>query len=292
MSLSATDASERVFPMAGGGVSMINAGVAGFGGKMGSLIARLIVEAPDMALAGALEDAAHPAIGKDAGEALGLDKSAVAVSSVIDEAFGACDVIIDFTFPEVTLKTAEFSSANGKAMVIGSTGFSAEQKKLIEFHAEKIPLVFAPNLSIGVNVLFKVVGMVASLLDESYDVEIVEAHHRLKKDAPSGTALALAQAIAKARKVDLDTHARYVRHGIIGQRPIGEIGIQTVRAGDIVGEHVVMFAGPGERIEITHKAHSRENFGRGALAAARWLLGRKPGLYSMMDVLGIHDEGR
>ena len=147
-------------------------------------------------------------------------------------------------------------------------------------------------MSIGVNVLFKIVHMVAGLLDESYDAEIVEAHHRMKKDAPSGTALALAEALARGRGVDLGNHARYERHGIIGARPAGEIGIQTVRAGDIVGEHMVMFAGGGERIEIAHKAHTRENFARGAVRAARWLAGRQPGLYGMMDVLGMSDEGR
>ena len=271
---------------------MIKAGIVGFGGRMGSLIARLILESPDIALSGALEDKAHPAIGRDAAEVLGRPKGKVLVTSDIEAAFSPCDVIIDFTFPEVTLKTSRYASENGKPMVIGTTGLSSEHKEIIAACASRIPIVLSPNMSIGVNVLFKVVGMVASLLDESYDAEIVESHHRLKKDAPSGTALALAQVIAKARGVDLEKRARYERYGAIGQRPTGEIGIQTVRAGDIVGEHVVMFAGGGERIEITHRAHSRENFARGALAAARWVMGRQPGLYSMMDVLGIKDEGR
>ncbi len=271
---------------------MIKTGVVGFGGRMGSLIARTIMDNPEFALEGALEDKAHPVIGKDVGEALAYPKTGIRVSSVIEDAFAASDCIIDFTFPEVTLKVCSYAADNGKAMVIGSTGFTEEQKKKIALFASKIPIVLSPNMSIGVNMLLKVVGMVAGLLDESYDAEIVEAHHRLKKDAPSGTALALAQAVAKGRGIELDSHARYERHGIIGVRPTGEIGIQTVRAGDIVGEHTVMFAGPGERIEITHKAHSRENFARGAIKAAAWVMGKQPGLYSMMDVLGISYEDR
>ncbi len=271
---------------------MINAGVVGFGGRMGSLIARTILDSPDFVLAGALEDNAHPFIGRDAGEALGCPKIGFKVTSSIEKAFASCDCIIDFTFPEVTLSTAKYASKNGKAMVIGSTGFTEEQKKKIQSFASKIAIVLSPNMSIGVNVLLKTVSMVAGILDESYDAEIVEAHHRLKKDAPSGTALALAQAVAKGRAIELAEHARYERYGIIGVRPKGEIGIQTVRAGDIVGEHMVMFAGPGERIEITHKAHTRENFARGAIKAAQWIMSKGPGLYSMMDVLGINHEDR
>jgi 4-hydroxy-tetrahydrodipicolinate reductase len=271
---------------------MIKTGIVGFGGRMGSLIARAILDGKDMTLAGALEDQAHPLVGRDAGEALGYPKAGVKVSSSLDKAFSGCDCIIDFTFPEVTMKTAEYAAAKGKSLVIGSTGFTAEQKDRIALYASKTPVVLSPNMSIGVNVLLKIVAMAAGLLDEGYDIEIVEAHHRLKKDAPSGTALALAQAAAKGRGTDLAGHARYERYGIIGVRPPGEIGIQTVRGGDIVGEHLVMFAGPGERIEIAHKAHTRENFARGALKAALWLHGKNPGLYTMMDVLGISHEDR
>ncbi|HVN70378.1 MAG TPA: 4-hydroxy-tetrahydrodipicolinate reductase [Desulfomonilia bacterium] len=271
---------------------MIKTGVVGFGGRMGSLIARTIMDSPDLVLEGALEDKAHPAVGRDVGEMLGSKKTGIKVAADLGEAFVSCDCIVDFTFPEVTLATLRYASEKGKSVVIGSTGFTEEQKKSVASSASMIPVVLSPNMSIGVNVLLNLVGMMAGLLDETYDVEIVEAHHRLKKDAPSGTALALAQAVARGRGVELDEHARYERHGIIGVRPQGEIGIQTVRAGDIVGEHVVMFAGPGERIEITHKAHSRENFARGALRAVRWLKGKGPGLYSMMDVLGISHENR
>lgn len=271
---------------------MIKAGVVGLGGRMGSLIARSLLESPDFVLAGALEDSAHPLIGRDACEILGGSPRGVVVASSMEDAFSQCECIIDFTFPEVTLDVCSFAAAAGKAMVIGSTGFTEEQKKRIEALSRAVPIVLSPNMSIGVNILLKIVSDVAGMLDESYDAEIVEAHHRLKKDAPSGTALALAQAVATGRGIALEDHARYERHGIIGARPKGEIGIQTVRAGDIVGEHVVMFAGPGERIEITHKAHSRENFARGAVRAAQWVTGRAPGMYSMMDVLGIGHEDR
>ena len=183
---------------------MIKAGVVGFGGRMGTLIARTILENPDFALAGALEDKAHPIIGKDAGEALGYPKTGVLAVSGIEEAFAACDCIIDFTFPEVTLKVCSYAAGNNKAMVIGSTGFTDEQKEKIALFASKIPIVLSPNMSIGVNMILKIVSMVAGLLDDSYDAEIVEAHHRLKKDAPSGTALALAQAVARGRGIELD----------------------------------------------------------------------------------------
>lgn len=267
-------------------------GIVGFGGRMGSLIARIVLEHPEMELAGALEVPSYPAMGRDAGEVLGQGPLGVKVTADMGEAFAPCACIIDFTFPEVTLRTARHAAETGKSMVIGSTGFTEDQTKVIASCARKIPVVMSPNMSIGVNVLFKIVRMVASLLDEGYDAEIVEAHHRMKKDAPSGTALALARELARGRGVDLERHARYERHGIIGARPTGEIGIQTVRAGDIVGEHLVMFAGNGERIEIAHKAHTRENFARGAVRAALWLAGKQPGLYSMMDVLGIGNEDR
>jgi len=271
---------------------MIKTGVVGFGGRMGTLIARILLDSPDLSLTGALEDKTHPLIGRDAGEVLGYPRTGAVVSAELNEAFDPCECIIDFTFPEVTLAVLKYAAEKGKAMVIGSTGFTAEQRKTAETLSKAIPVVLSPNMSIGVNVLLKIIREVSGLLDEGYDAEIVEAHHRLKKDAPSGTALALAQAVAKGRGVDLDKHACFERHGIIGVRPTGEIGIQTVRAGDIVGEHTVMFAGPGERIEITHKAHSRENFARGAAKAARWVMGKGPGLYSMMDVLGISHEDR
>ncbi len=266
---------------------MIHAGVVGIAGRMGSLIARGIVDADDMVLAGALEAGGHPLLGKDAGMVLGAGPLDTAITSRIEDAFCTCDIIVDFTLPVVTMETFRYAAAEGKKLIIGTTGFSDDELTEIRGCAGKIAVVMAPNMSIGVNVMFKAVSILAGLLGEDYDVEIVETHHRLKKDAPSGTALGLARAIAEAKGVDLADHARYERHGIIGARPDGEIGIQTLRAGDIVGDHTVLFAGNNERIEITHRAHSRQNFARGALRAVRWVSDREPGLYSMIDVLGL-----
>ena len=266
---------------------MIRTGVTGAAGRMGSLIIRGVMESGDMELVGALEAPDHPCIGSDVGAVIGGGQRGVKVSDTVEAAFSAADVIIDFTFPDATMKVAGYAASSGKAMVIGTTGFTDNESNLIRSHARKIPVVMAPNMSIGVNVMFKMVSMLASLLGDDYDVEIVEAHHRLKKDAPSGTAVGLARSVAQARGEDLKDLARYERHGMIGPRPRGEIGIQTVRAGDIVGDHTVFFAGNNERIEIVHRAHTRQNFAQGAIRAARWLVGREPGLYSMMDVLGL-----
>ncbi len=266
---------------------MIKAGVTGIGGRMGMLIARGIADAPDMELAGALEIAGHRLIGEDAGLAVGRQRCGCIVSDNPRAAFKNADVIIDFTFPEATLNLIATASEIKKAMVIGTTGLSDEQKNVLMSYASKVPFVFSPNMSIGVNVMFRVVEELTRLLGDSYDIEIVEAHHRLKKDAPSGTALGLAQSIARAREVSLKDKARFERYGIIGERPDGEIGIQTVRAGDIVGDHTVYFAGRGERIELKHQAHSRENFAAGAIKATRWVAGKAPGAYTMFDVLGI-----
>lgn len=271
---------------------MIAVGVVGVGGRMGSLIARGVLESDRLTLGGALEMPGHPFLGRDVGEVTGKLPQGVLISAEHTTAFGGCDVIIDFTTPAATLELAAFAVANSKALVVGTTGFSDKQRITLLQCGTSIPLVFSPNMSIGVNVLFKVVGDLTALLGETYDIEIVEAHHRLKKDAPSGTAKGLALAIAKARGVELEKVARYERQGIIGERPLGEIGIQTVRAGDIVGDHTVYFAGGGERIEVTHRAHSRENFARGALRAAQWVADKRPGVYTMMDVLGLSDEDR
>jgi 4-hydroxy-tetrahydrodipicolinate reductase len=259
---------------------------------MGSTIGRIVLDTPDMALAGAMEAASHPAVGRDAGEVLGARAVGVMVSADVREAFDKCQCIVDFSTPEVTLEVARYAFDARRAMVIGTTGLTERDMEVVSSYASGIPIVYSPNMSMGVNVMFRVVEEIARILDESYDAEIVEAHHRMKKDAPSGTALALARSLAKGRGVDLESRARYERRGAIGERPEGEIGIQTIRAGDIVGDHTVIFAGPGERIEITHRAHTRENFARGALRAARWVVGRAPGLYSMMDVLEVGDGDR
>ena len=266
---------------------MIHAGVVGIAGRMGSLLAQGIVDAEDMELSGALEAQGHPVLGKDAGTLIGKDLQGVEISCGFADAFDSCDVIIDFTLPEVTVEIARYAQQNTKHLVLGTTGFDEDQLSVIRRCANDVPVVMAPNMSIGVNVMFKVAAILTQLLGEDYDIEIFEAHHKLKKDAPSGTALGLARSIAEVKGVRLEDHACYGRHGIIGVRPEGEIGIQTLRAGDIVGDHTVLFAGNNERIEIKHQAHSRQNFANGALRAARWLKGKNPGLYSMIDVLGL-----
>ncbi len=266
---------------------MIRTGVTGAAGRMGSLIIRSVVESEDMEIAGALEVPSHPCIGSDVGVVIGGGQRGIRISDALEAAFETTDVIIDFSFPEATVKAARYAASAGKAMVIGTTGFTDDETEQIRSCAQDIPMVAAPNMSIGVNVMFKVASLLTSLLGEDYDVEIVETHHRLKKDAPSGTAMGLARAVAQARGEELRDLARYERHGMIGPRPKGEIGIQTVRAGDIVGDHTVYFAGNNERIEITHRAHTRQNFAQGAIRAARWIQGKAPGLYTMMDVLGL-----
>jgi 4-hydroxy-tetrahydrodipicolinate reductase len=261
--------------------------VAGAGGRMGGRIIQLISESVDMTVSGALEKAGHPAVGQDLGEWLGIGKMGLPVVDDLAGLLPAGDVIIDFTFHTASLENMKKAAAARKPMVIGSTGFSAEERKALEGWSREIPCVLAPNMSVGVNALFKVVGEVARILGDGYDIEILETHHKMKKDAPSGTALKLAQVLAQARNLDLEQAAVYERKGIIGERRADEIGIQTFRAGDIVGEHTILFGGMGERIEITHRAHSRDTFARGALRAAHWVLDKPPGLYDMQDVLGL-----
>jgi 4-hydroxy-tetrahydrodipicolinate reductase len=266
---------------------MVYAAVAGIAGRMGSRIGQLIRETEGIELVGGFERTDHPAVGKDLAEVLGGASMARGVASRIEDVLDDADVIIDFTSASVSLKNLGIAAARKKAMVIGSTGFSAGQIDEARKLAAEVPCVLAPNMSRGVNVLFKIVADVARLLGDDFDVEIVEAHHRFKKDAPSGTALKLADVAAGALNRDLREVGVYARHGLIGERPSREIGIQTVRAGDIVGEHTVIFAGMGERIELTHRAHNRDNFARGAVHAALWVVGRPPGLYDMQSVLGI-----
>jgi 4-hydroxy-tetrahydrodipicolinate reductase len=266
---------------------MIKIGIAGAAGKMGSRIAALSKEYEGIQLAAAFERAEHKDVGRDIGTIIGIGETGVRLSDGIEKIIDTVDMIIDFTSVESTKQNLSAASAKGKAMVIGTTGLSGEDMKEIGSLAKSIPCVMASNMSLGVNLLLKVLHDVAKVLGDDYDVEIVEAHHRLKKDAPSGTALKMAQVIAEAVDRKLDEVAVYARKGIIGQRTKKEIGIQTVRAGDIVGEHTVLFGGLGERIEITHKASSRDTFARGALRAALWLSGKPAGLYDMQDVLGL-----
>jgi 4-hydroxy-tetrahydrodipicolinate reductase len=266
---------------------MVRASVAGIAGRMGSRIAALIDAADGIELAGGFEHPEHPRIGDDLGAVLGGPLRNQVVARDISELIDDCDVVIDFTSAAASLNHLAKASAKGRPMVIGSTGFSIDQLEEARKLAARASCVLSPNMSVGVNVLFKVVQDVARLLGDDFDVEIVEAHHRMKKDAPSGTALKLGQQLAAALNRDLDQVGVFSRHGLIGERARKEIGIQTVRGGDIVGEHTVIFAGTGERIEVTHRAHSRDNFATGAIRAALWVVGKPAGLYDMMDVLGI-----
>jgi len=266
---------------------MVRIGIAGAAGKMGSRITALSKEYDGLQLTGAFERKGHRDLGKDIGILAGIGELGLALSERIEEIIDNVDMIVDFTSVDSTKENLWTAAARGKAMVIGTTGFTKEDINEIRPLTDKIPCVMASNMSLGVNLLLKVLADVARILGDDYDVEIVEAHHRLKKDAPSGTALKMAQIIADAVNRNLDEVAVYSRKGIIGQRTRKEIGIQTVRAGDIVGEHTVLFGGLGERIEITHKASSRDTFARGAFKAALWLADKPAGLYDMQDVLGL-----
>jgi 4-hydroxy-tetrahydrodipicolinate reductase len=266
---------------------MVNIGIAGAAGRMGSRIAALSGDYEGLRLAGAFERKGHKDSGRDIGLLAGSGENGVPLAESLDEIIDKVDLIIDFTSVESTKENLRAAAGKGKAMVIGTTGFSTEDIKEIEAVSKSIPCVMASNMSLGVNLLLKVLHDVAGALGDDYDVEIVEAHHRMKKDAPSGTAMKMAQVIANALDRNLDEVAVFARKGIIGARTKREIGIQTIRAGDIVGEHTVIFGGLGERVEITHKASSRDTFARGALKAALWLAGKPAGLYDMQDVLSL-----
>jgi 4-hydroxy-tetrahydrodipicolinate reductase len=266
---------------------MVKVVVAGAGGRMGGRLVALIKESASLQLVGASERKGHPSVGVDAGEVAGCGRLGVAVTDDLTEPADRADVLIDFTTPAATLSNLAVMAARRKAMVIGTTGLSAEQLAELRQQAKSIPCVFAPNMSVGVNIILKVIAQVARALGEDYDIEVIEAHHRLKKDAPSGTAFKIAQVLAEATGRDLDAVAAYGRKGMIGERKKGEIGMQVIRAGDIVGDHTVLFGGMGERIEITHRAQSRDTFARGALRAAQWVVKQPPGLYDMQDVLGL-----
>lgn len=249
-------------------------------GRMGSTLVRLAQEDPELELAGVVE---RP--GLEAGlEALGC-----VVGNSLEEVLAKLSdvVVIDFTTPEVSVDTAKTVAAMGHRAVIGTTGLNAEQTAQIRTAAEQAPILWAPNMSVGVNVLLRLLPRLVRMLGPAYDLEMVELHHKAKKDAPSGTAVKLAQCLAETKGWDYDRTKRYCRDGIIGARPEQEIGVQTIRGGDVVGDHTVYFLGPGERIEVTHRAHSRETFAQGALRAAKWLAGQKPGgLYAIADMLG------
>jgi len=259
--------------------------IAGSGGRMGRTLIEAVTSAADMQLSAALEQHNSPFLGKDAGEFIGV-RLGVSISDDIDKALSVSDVMIDFTRPEGTLEHLEYCRRKGVNAVIGTTGFSAEGKQAIEAASRDIAIMFAPNMSVGVTVTLKLLELAGRALNDGYDIEIIEAHHRHKVDAPSGTALKLGEVVAKASGRSLDD-AIYGREGITGERDPKTIGFATVRGGDIVGDHTVLFAGIGERIEITHRATSRANFAAGAVRAARFLASKTNGLYDMQDVLGF-----
>jgi len=262
-------------------------GVVGCAGRMGRTILREVLETPGMELAGGCERPGHPDAGRDLGELAGSGPLGLMVGEDVPALARASDVLIEFTLPEATLGHARTAAAIGVPMVIGTTGFTPEQEAELERLAGRIPIVRAPNMSIGVNLLLALVETVARTLDAGFDVEILEMHHRHKVDAPSGTALALGRAVAAGRGVDLEAVRVDCRSGHTGPRPEGAIGFAVLRGGDVVGDHTVIFAGPGERIELTHRASDRRIYARGAIRAARWVVGKPPGLYGMREVLGL-----
>ncbi len=266
---------------------MIKVAVTGAAGRMGGRIITLVTEAEGLEVAGAVEMAGHTGLGDDAGYVAGCGDLGVAITDSLEQALANADVLIDFTWPEVTLANAEVCAKLGKAMVVGTTGLAPEQRDVITRVAESTPVVFAPNMSVGVNVCFKLLKDMAKTLGEGFDVEIVELHHNKKKDSPSGTAVRMGEIVADALDRDYNQVANYHREGMCGERTQEEIGMQTVRGGDIIGEHTVYFIGMGERIELTHRAMSRDMFARGAVRAAGWLGGKEAGLYDMQDVLGL-----
>ncbi len=261
--------------------------VHGAAGRMGRRIIALSQEDKDLTVVGALEAPGHGELGRDVGILAGVGEIGVLLRDSLGEVEHDFDVLVDFSVPSASVDMAREAGRRTKAMVIGTTGLSHQQRKEIETHAARCACVMAPNMSVGVNVLFRVVEHVARILGTGFDVEVIEAHHRFKADAPSGTALRLAEAIARVRSQDLSDHAVYGRVGRPGPRRSEEIGILALRGGDIVGEHTVMFVGMGERIELSHRAHSRDNFAYGALRAAKWVITQPPGIYDMMNVLGL-----
>lgn len=260
--------------------------ITGCSGRMGRALLEAMAGATDLRLVAALDRAGSPSLGRDAGELAGAPLG-VPISDDVGAAVQDADVMIDFTRPEATLNHLAACHQAGVAMVIGTTGFDAGGRQAIAQASADIPIVFAPNMSVGVNLVFKLLDTAARVLAEGYDVEIIEAHHRHKVDAPSGTALRMGEVIAQALQRDLKTCAVYGREGVSGERHAQTIGFATVRGGDIVGDHTALFAGIGERLEITHKASSRMTFALGALRAARFLADKAKGLYDMQDVLGL-----
>jgi 4-hydroxy-tetrahydrodipicolinate reductase len=273
--------------MLNGETSMVKAILAGAAGRMGTRITSMICQNADIELAAAFERSDHPRMNEDAGLLSGVGELGVRIVGSISDVIDQGEVLIDFTAPQATLENLRAAASKGVAMVIGTTGFTADALREVQRLALKTRVVMSPNMSVGVNVIFKIAGEMARILGKDYDMEILETHHRLKRDAPSGTATRLAQILAEEVGRDLEKIGVYARKGFVGERTNEEIGIQSLRAGDIIGEHTVMFGGIGERLELIHRAQSRDNFARGAVRAALWVVKQPEGLYDMQDVLGL-----
>ena len=256
-------------------------------GKMGRALVQAIFETKDLRLGAAFESASSPVIGMDAGEFAGVGKLDVKVGELKNGNLSQIDIIIDFSIPEATLALAELCKSQNKGMVIGTTGFEKDQLRYLEESSASIPIFMSPNMSVGVNVLFKLVRMASEAFGEEVDCEIFEAHHSQKIDAPSGTAVRIGEILADSRSVDIKNVGKYGREGLVGKRTRQEIGFSSIRGGDIVGDHTVFFIGEGERVEITHRAQSRVNFAQGAIRAARFLSDKKNGLYDMEQLLEL-----
>ena len=258
--------------------------ILGAAGRMGRMLVSAVLADADLRLAGAIDRAEAPEIGQDAGQLAGCGPCGIAVTTDLDAIADEADVLIEFTAPEATLAHAEIARAHRKPIVIGTTGLSPEQRARLGTIAAETPVFQSPNMSLGVNLLFKVLPLIARALGSDYDVEVIETHHHHKVDAPSGTALKLAEVVAEGQGTKLEDRAIYGRQGI-QPRQAGEIGIHAVRAGSVVGDHIVLFANEGEQIEVTHRAYSRQTFVFGALRAAKWLAPKSPGFYTMGDLL-------
>lgn len=268
-------------------MSELRIGISGCGGRMGRMLVAEVVATQDCRLAGGVESASSRELGKDIGELAGIGATGLIASADVAALFNAADVVIDFSTPDSSVAHAQLAAAAKKALVIGTTGLDDKANAALREAAKRAPILWAPNMSLGVNLMLGLVAQMARGLSDEYDIEILEMHHRHKVDAPSGTALALGKAAAEGRGIDLSAHSQRVRDGITGPRKRGDIGFATLRGGDNPGEHRVIFAAEGEQIELTHRATSRRVFARGAVAAAQFLAGKPPGLYGMKDVLGL-----
>jgi len=267
-------------------MAQIAIGVTGCGGRMGRMLLAEIAGTPGCGIAGGIDAKGNAVVGRDLGELAGLGALGIAAGDDTAALFAAADVVVDFTAPDATAAHAAQAARSGKPLVIGTTGLESHHERAVADAAGKVAIMRAANMSLGVNLLLGLVREVAAKLGNEYDIEILEMHHRHKVDAPSGTALALGRAAAEGRGVDLAAKSQRARDGITGARKLGDIGFAVLRGGDVAGDHIVVFAGEGERLELTHRAGSRQIFARGAVRAARWCVGRKPGLYGMADVLG------